>query len=475
MKRLGLRAKFILFLLALLLIIFSLVAFVLIQQNSASLRTTLNEQSKAFTKLATKPIGDAFLLYQDSGRLRIQQQVDKFADLNPDISGVTITDINGKSLFHTGDKSYQNISPKKASSFETLYTYNSRGEIEQVIQPYIEDFGAHRYTIVYAISSQRIDNAILQEKMAIIGLSALAMLITVTLSYLVINRLFVKPVRSVSRLALIISGGNLQQQVVMRRDDEIGDLAKAVNTMATSLKADIIKLQEADKLKSEFMMIASHNLRTPLSIINGSLEMSKSSKLTPEVQKAFDAISANSIRLGSFAEDMLIISTLESGKMVIRQELVELKPLLDKIASDFAQIAAQKQITFSAKVDTEGYQANLSKSHFRSAVWNLLDNAFKFTPGGGKISFEASVKDNHLVVSVNDNGVGIAAAEMPKLFTKFHRAVSTLKYDYEGTGIGLYLTKLIIEQHGGSVSAESTEGQGSLFTITLPLQTPKQQ
>lgn len=115
----------------------------------------------------------------------------------------------------------------------------------------------------------------------------------------------------------------------------------------------------------------------------------------------------------------------------------------------------------------------LSAANMRSALGNLIDNAIKFTKAGGTITIESRVESGNVVFKVSDTGVGISKSEMPKLFTKFHRGTSTLSYDYEGIGIGLYLSKLIIEEHGGKVEAESELGKGSTFTAYLPVNNPQ--
>jgi two-component system phosphate regulon sensor histidine kinase PhoR len=108
--------------------------------------------------------------------------------------------------------------------------------------------------------------------------------------------------------------------------------------------------------------------------------------------------------------------------------------------------------------------------HLRSAIYNLLDNALKFTAEQGQIELSLAHVADAIQIVTKDNGVGIAPEEINKLFTKFHRGTSTLNYNYEGTGIGLYLTKLIITEHGGTIAVQSELGKGSTFTITLPLQ-----
>ena len=443
-----------------------MVTVVLVIQNTSTLRSNLTQESKSFATLATKPIGDAFILYKDSGSIRIQQQIDKLLDLNPNISAVQILDTSGKVQFDSLKRSSTDISAEQAATFKPIYLYEN-GNIVRIIQPLQEDFGARRYTIIYDVSSTQLQENIKKVVIVIITFSITALFLSIILSYLLINFFFLRPLREVSSSALKISHGSLEQQIKLNRDDEIGDLAHAVNEMADSLKSNIVKLQEVDKLKSEFMMITSHNLRTPISIIRGYLEMANDMTITKEIKDIFQAISANTVRLGTFTEDVLAIATIESGQMMIHPEVMPFKPIVDDLAEQFKTLAVQKKLNVIVNNTLTNEQAALSHSHIKGALWNLLDNAYKFTPEKGTVSIEAKTANDNLQIFIKDTGIGIAKSEMPKLFTKFHRATSTMTYDYEGTGIGLYLTKLIIERHNGTINVESEEGKGSTFVITI--------
>ncbi len=442
---------------------------VLTSQNSSSLRNDLNTRSKLFASLATTPIGNTFLTYQHSGQIKITQQISNFTDLNNSVADVAVVDTVGKVAFNQNPMQPVSVNEQTATTFTSIYDYNHSGIIERIVVPLIEENGSHRYNLVYFISSATVEAAIHHTEVLTLLFVILGLLASIILTYLVTSRLFVKPIQAVSAQALLISAGHFDQQIKVKSRDEVGNLAKAVNSMAESLKASITQLREADRLKSEFIMISSHNLRTPLTIINGYLESLKKMEVTTQLRHILDTLAVSSKRLTAFAEDMLTISQVESGKDVMQKEPTDLKPLVQAIADDFVVLARQKNISFNPNVNIEGARANISPAHVRSAIWNLLDNALKFTPNDGWIKLEATADGSQVHISIADSGIGIAAEEIPKLFTKFHRGTSTMQYQYEGTGIGLYSTKLVIERLGGSISVNSTIGHGATFTISLPL------
>lgn len=470
--RLNLRTKVILTVSLFLVVIFALIMYLTLTRDVSQLHSSLNQQSKSFASLATPPIGNTFLLYQDSGRIRITQQVNKFLELDPDVSAVKIVSVDGKQLYGSQDKANQSIAADLASSFKPQYVQTKNGYISEIVEPFFEDSGAHRYSIVYKISTKRVEQSVNDAVRLILYVGLAILIISIVATSWALNVLFIKPLREVSRSADIISAGDYNQQIVSHanNEDEIGKLAQAVNKMADALKADITKLQELDKMKSEFMMIASHNLRTPLTIMRGYIDLAEQAKTVEELRKIISSVQDSVVRLHLLAEDLLTISTLESGGEKMSKSETDVEKFIDSVATEFELLANKKQLRwqFTNSVPAD-LKLNLSQANMRSALGNVIDNAIKFTKEGGSVRVGCKVMENRLVFTVADTGIGIQPDEIPKLFTKFHRGTSTLTYDYEGVGIGLYLTKLIIGEHGGQIAVKSEAGHGSTFTVYLPL------
>ncbi len=468
--RFNIRTKIILTVSLSLVLIFAVIMYLLVTRSVSQLRTNLNVSSKSFASLATPPIGNTFLLYQDSGSIKITQQVNKFLALDPDVTAIRIVSVDGKQLYSSHSGSNQMVNGQLASSFKSQSVTDKNGYISQVVEPFFEDSGAHRYSVVYDISPNRVQKNVGDVVRPLLYAGVVILVISITATTWLLNSLFIKPLRDVSRSANRISAGNFDQQIVPKNQDEIGDLAVSVNKMAEFLKADIVKLREVDKLKTEFMMIASHNLRTPLTIMRGYIEMAEQAQTVDELKKIITTVQESVVRLHLLAEDLLTISTLEAGKQQLDKTPADAKQFIDSLVSEFELLATKKDLHWQFTNNLpDTAKLNISQSNMRSALANLIDNAIKFTKEGGTVHVLADIHDGKLAFTVADTGIGVTPEEIPKLFTKFHRGTSTAQYDYEGAGIGLYLTKLIVNEHGGQVGVKTEVGKGSTFTVYLPL------
>jgi PAS domain S-box-containing protein len=211
-------------------------------------------------------------------------------------------------------------------------------------------------------------------------------------------------------------------------------IEREVKVRTKELRVAQEKLLETDKLKTEFVRLTSHNLRTPLAIVSGNLRMLREPSLSDEQKiSCLEGAETNSQKLRELVEDLLTINHIEAGDKLER-ESVPAMSILGPPAAEAARLATARNNAFDTNIRIGKARLSANASRLRAAIHNILDNAIKYTSDGG----------------------GIAEAEIQKLFTKFHRATDTLDYNYEGEGIGLYLTKLIIEDHGGTIHIEST-------------------
>lgn len=450
-----------------LLIIFIGMSVFLVTTSTSTLRDRLKNEVRSFAALATPPIGDTYSIYGQSGTDKIKEELRTYLKENDSVVNVTIVNVLGETLYSYNADEQPAVTVQQAASFDPIFESES-GNLTHVIYPYIGASGAHTYSVVYSISNKAINDAVKKEAFSLMAFIVLSLAATSAITFSAINYFVLRPVRKVSEQADIISAGNLEQQIVVSGTNEIAHLGQAVNAMAESLKANIAKLQEIDKVKSEFMAITSHNLRTPLTIINGYLDTIGTKNTVDDLKHVIERITESVTRLDEFAEDVLTISRYELGEHNSIKELVAVDDIVQKIINDTKAIAESHGLSVTSELQS-GSTINISRPHFRVAVQNIVDNAIKFTSKDGTINIKTFQQGNEVCVQVSDNGIGIKVDEIPKLFTKFHRGTSVTTYNYEGTGIGLYASKIIIEEAGGHITVDSTEGKGSTFTVILPI------
>lgn len=231
------------------------------------------------------------------------------------------------------------------------------------------------------------------------------------------------------------------------------------------------RLQAEDRLKREFIALSSHNLGTPLSIMQGSVQLIKTAEDASQREQLLHMLENGIKRLAEFVDEMSAISTLESGGQLDAKPIT-VGSVVEPLMEETAAFSSAKRLAFRTELDNADATINGNQLWLRSCIRNLLDNALKFTEKGS-IALTTKTADGFAEISVSDTGIGIEKAELPLLFTKFHRGTDFERYDYDGEGLGLYLTKLIVEQHGGRITVESQLGKGSTFTVHLPLHDPR--
>ena len=226
----------------------------------------------------------------------------------------------------------------------------------------------------------------------------------------------------------------------------------------------------AEKMRDQFIDTATHELRTPLSNIKAYAEtMVTCDTIDVEEQKEFcNIINSEVTRLARFVDDLLSISSMEMGSLNIDKQKVETARLFAEVLDKVEPLMQQKDITFFAELPEKMREVRLDKDKFIAVLVNLLGNAAKYTPTGGRVTLRVRLDDAQLQVAVEDSGVGIAEEELPKVFEKFFRSADPRVQDETGTGLGLSLANEVMRMHGGEITVKSELNQGSTFTVSIP-------
>jgi two-component system, OmpR family, phosphate regulon sensor histidine kinase PhoR len=238
---------------------------------------------------------------------------------------------------------------------------------------------------------------------------------------------------------------------------------------------DVTKEKNIDKMKTEFISIASHQLRTPVTIIRGYLSMLTDGSYLiedKEVKEYVEAAKQGSDRLVELIEDLLNISKIETDKLKVSREKEEVKKVLEEILMVHTNAMVEKNIIFEKKYNISNQDTFLiDLKMLINIVNNLVENAIKYTPQGGKIAIRVDILENEkrtLCISIKDTGVGIPEEEQEKVFEKFFRAKNVKDSDFTGTGIGLYYVTRLLELLNGKITFSSKLGEGTEFTFEIP-------
>lgn len=233
------------------------------------------------------------------------------------------------------------------------------------------------------------------------------------------------------------------------------------------------RLREVAEMKEEFLALTTHDLRSPLTIISGVINFFTSGRLgelTPEQRHMVSMMERNTQSLIELVNDLLDAAKLESGSLQLELAAVEFAPLAGELRDAMSALAREKEIALTTDVPDRLPPAHADRAKLRRVLVNLLSNALKFTPKGGRVQLRVErAGDERLRISVTDTGVGIPAEDIERLFDKYEQARSRATRSEKGTGLGLYITKQLVELHGGEIDVQSEVGHGSTFSFTLPV------
>ena len=304
------------------------------------------------------------------------------------------------------------------------------------------------------------------------GSLALAVLLIVLLTAYLARRV-ARPIRITAEAAGRLADGDLSSRVEERGVAEVGDLQQAFNSMAASLERSRHeledqnrKLRESERVKSELVSSVSHELRTPLASILGFSDLMLQRDLDAADRRRYlQLVRGEADRLAALLNDLLDLQRIEEGGVMLSREDVDLSELL---ASQVVLYSAQSE-QHRLELDAEEHcLVDGDRDRLAQVVGNLLSNAIKYSPDGGVVRIEATRADGRVRVSVQDDGMGIPTAQQGQIFTKFFRGDAGRRLGIGGTGLGLALSRDIVEAHGGRMGFESGEGQGSTFWFELP-------
>ncbi len=270
-----------------------------------------------------------------------------------------------------------------------------------------------------------------------------------------------QPLRDMAQAARRMETGDYSQRVHTRSRDEVGELAAAFNRMSA-------ELESLEQLRRELVANVSHELKTPISALRAHLENLLDGVEEPNPQ-TLEVMLGQSERLGRLIDQLLDLSRLESGELVMQRRPVPLHPLVREVLSEIEVGRAHRGVVIHDAVPDDLPPVLVDPERIHQVLFNLLDNAIRFTPAGGAVTVSAHPVNGSCEIAVADTGQGISPEHLPRLFERFYRADAARSRGDGGTGIGLAIARSVVEAHGGHIRAESRVGRGSVFTFDLPV------
>jgi signal transduction histidine kinase len=298
-------------------------------------------------------------------------------------------------------------------------------------------------------------------------LTAAAVVVAMVLFYPARRRL-----RALEYAAQRLGGGDLTARAPQKGGDEIARVAAAFNRMAGELQTRDAALRTSDTLRRQMMADVSHELKTPLTAMRGYIETLRMPEVVLDQDRRdryFETIDRETRRLERIVKDLLDLARYEHGSVTLQRRLFDIERLFQNAAGRHERDAQTKGVAIRIQVDPGADQVVADPDRIEQAIENLVGNALRHTPAGGTVTLRATQADGSATLSVSDTGSGIAPEHLPHVFERFYKVDTSRAAESTGSGLGLSITKAIVERHGGTIRVTSQPGQ-TTFTVVLPQQ-----
>ncbi len=361
---------------------------------------------------------------------------------------VVLSDLDGRILYHY-DRSYLGMQVPP-DIFKRGYVLRMDGERIGILYPaalFSSSFTQLEQDFAHSAMSAVLKGVLFTSLFAIILGLGLSMGIS-------------RPLRDLTLATKRMSRGNFEEPLPIYSTDEIGDLARSFNTMAQ-------ELEKSRDLRSQMVADISHELRTPLTVLGSKMELALDQNKPLEAEDIavlYDEV----IRLQGMVGELQDLSKLETGHAMLDKTLIPFRDFFADLQMLLEAEAESRQIDLEVQLDEAPEYCYADPKRLKQIMLNLINNAFRYTPEGGRVTIEARQEGNDFLFSVRDTGIGIAPDEVDKIFERFYRTDRSRQRESGGSGLGLAITKALVEAHGGEITVESVLDQGTVFTVRLP-------
>ena len=357
----------------------------------------------------------------------------------------------------------QDFNPAEAGNSQYL-TGNYHGYFQEdvitVIAPVIHGYSPAGYLLIH----KSLDYV--NEVQGLLMRAALITLLVIYfLSFIILLALefFVyRPLRKITEAATQYASGNLDYEIPVRTEDEMGYLSASLNYMSSQLR-------DMEDYQKKFVANVSHDFRSPLTSIKGYVEAMADGTIPPEMQKKYlGIILFETERLTDLTQDLLTLNEFDSKNLLLNKENFDIHEMIKNVAASFEGTCTQKKISIELLFASKQMEVFADKRKIQQVLYNLLDNAIKFSDPESTVTIETTERGEKVSISVKDYGIGIPRSALGKIWERFYKTDLSRGKDKKGTGLGLAIVKEAIQAHGENISVVSTEGVGTEFIFTLP-------
>ena len=420
------------------------------------IETTVNDASRSNLEIVRRLLNNS----APQGDDYIQSELRELSNLWANGALLEVADTNGTWLFRSPQFLHA-VPPVPAKDLE-FFTTNLDSSQYRVALGVVEAAG-QRFQIHAAVPTEPFDQAL--DRFRIIEKEALPLLVVLAslLGYWLSGR-SLQPVNRIIQTAQQIDAQNLSQRLeVPRPRDELRRLTETLNAMLSRIEASFQRI-------TQFTADASHDLRTPVAVIRTTAEIAlRRSRPAEEYRQALSRILDTSVETSNLLENLLALARSDAGVVGLNMRPLDLNVHLRKARERGAVLAAEKALSLSVETMELPVWVRADEIAIDRLLLILIDNAVKFTPAGGRCEIALSESRGHAHIAVKDTGVGIAQSDLDSIFERFRRADRSRSREIPGAGLGLAIARWITQMHGGTITAESTLGAGSIFHISLPV------
>jgi heavy metal sensor kinase len=366
------------------------------------------------------------------------------------------------SLVHRGAEIADvNLPPPDAAAAGTFLDAVWHGEPVRVLTS-IADTGARRFTVQVAAPLRQLEEGLYGSLWFLLPMFPLVLMLATVGGYL-LSRRALAPVDDITRAAQLITAKHLSHRLaVAPAHDELSRLASTFNEM-------IGRLESSFRTISRFTADASHELRTPLAVMRTTAEVALRGPSGSDRTQALEYIVAEIDRMSHLVENLLMIAKADSGESQLQRKPVDVVAAVAEACEQASVLARVKGVELSIRLPENALSTMGDPHALRRLFLILLDNAVKYTPGGGRCEVEVATEAGEVVGTVTDTGIGISNADLPHIFDRFYRVDRARSREQGGAGLGLAIGRWIAEAHGGIIAVDSALDRGSSFRVRLPL------